>query len=339
MSLEVQGANVGGVNVEQPAQSFGAALKQSWANTFGKSFFLGALRVLANLTGVGAVVDLAVSGIAHWRGTLGRNAQPEQPARVGTGALANLEEAPRGVRPEVEEARAQTTQVDPQPVRTEPLVAPAPFPKISSELELFDFVLGSERRGSAGRTVEDGSVMRTAPGTGVQKECKLYSYEGLVFRGDSRPPETIIEASGGFKSKNDLTRPENMLEAQGLGQGIGATGQSGVSCAKKLDGAFPYCTTGQVGYVYIVDTTKLGQGNKAYDMADISMKNGFKATDETGGEVNVTDIPPSAIIGWLEIPTAGDILDAGGDVTGRMLDGLKLEQVHMNPLYGVEITD
>ena len=91
--------------------------------------------------------------------------------------------------------------------------------------------------------------------------------------------------------------------------------------------------------MYIVDTTKLGQGNKAYDMADISMKNGFKATDETGGEVNVTDIPPSAIIGWLEIPTAGDILDVGGDVTGRMLDGLKLEQVHMNPLYGVEITD
>lgn len=191
----------------------------------------------------------------------------------------------------------------------------------------------------AGRTVEDGSVRRSDPVTGTQKDCTLYSYEGLVFRGDSRSPSDIIEGGDGFKSKRDLSAPENMLEAQGLGQGIGATGQSGVSCAKKLDGAFPYCTTGQVGYVYIVDTTRLGPGNKAYDMADISMKNGFKTTDETGGEVNVTSIPPSAIVGWLEIPNAGDILDGLGDTTGRMLDGLRLEQVHMNPLYGVELTD
>ena len=340
MSLEVQGTNVGGVNADQPAQSFGAALKQSWSNTFAKSSILGVLRVLANLTIVGAVVDLAVSGIAHWRGTLGRNAQPEQPARVGSGALAELEEAPRGVHPEVEEAKVQSPRVEPQPVRTEPLVAPAPFPKISNEMELFDFVLGSERRGPAGRTVEDGSVMRTAPGTGAQQECKLYSYEGLIFRGDSRPPKTIIESNGGFKSKNSLANPQNLLEAQGLSETIGATGQSGVSCAKKLDGAFPYCAYGQTkGYVYIVDTTKLGHGNKAYDMADISMRNGFKATDETGGEVNVTNIPPSAIVGWLEIPNAEDILDGGGDVTGRMLDGLKLEQVHMNPHYRTELTD
>ena len=81
MTVQVQGVNVSGVNAEQPAPSFGAALKQSWSNTFAKSFILGALRVLANLTVVGAAVDLAVSGIAHWRGALGRNAQPEQPAR------------------------------------------------------------------------------------------------------------------------------------------------------------------------------------------------------------------------------------------------------------------
>ena len=160
-----------------------------------------------------------------------------------------------------------------------------------------------------------------------------------MFRGDSREPTDIIEQSGGFKSKRSLSNPENMLEAQGLGQGIGATGQSGVSCAKQLDGVFPYCTTDQVGYVYIVDTTKLGPGNKAYDMADISMRNGFKTRDETGGEVNVTNIPPYAIIGWLEIPTAGDILDGGGDVTSTMLDTLKLEQVHMNPMYGLEVMD
>lgn len=62
--------------------SFGEALKQSWSNTFAKSKVLGALRVIANLTVIGAIIDLAASGIAHSLGKLGRNAQPIPPTRL-----------------------------------------------------------------------------------------------------------------------------------------------------------------------------------------------------------------------------------------------------------------
>lgn len=68
--------------VQTAPPTFGEALKQSWANTFAKSKALGALRVLANLTVVGALIDLAASGIAHSLGKLGRNAQPVPPTRV-----------------------------------------------------------------------------------------------------------------------------------------------------------------------------------------------------------------------------------------------------------------
>lgn len=77
------------VHVEAPPQlqgqeqpTFGQALKQSWANTFEKSKALGVLRVAANLTIVGALIDLAASGISHAMGRLGRNAQPVPPVRL-----------------------------------------------------------------------------------------------------------------------------------------------------------------------------------------------------------------------------------------------------------------
>ncbi len=303
MPLQVGGPGVGGVNaVQQPGPSFGQALSQSWSNTFAKSTFLGVLRVLANITIIGAVVDLVASGIAHWKGTLGQNAQPAQPANV----IANLMEEP-------------------------PVMLEAP-PKITTQKELFDFIRLMGKAGQAGHTLENGSVMRVNPETGLAEKNTLYTYGGLVFRGDSRSMDTLSK-SGGFKSRKDLSIAENMLEAQGLGEGIGATGQSGVSCSKRLDGVVPYCTDAEKGYVYIIDTSKLRETERAYDMADISMKNGHKETDETGGEVNITSIPLTAIIGWVEIPTAGTILDSGGDVTKKVLDQLTLNQVRMNPLY------
>ena len=307
MPLQIGGPNVGGVNaMQQPGPSFGQALSQSWSNTFAKSTFWGVMRVLANITVIGALVDLVASGIAHWRGTLGQNAHPAQPANV----IANLVEEP-------------------------PVMLEAP-PKITTKKELFDFVRLLGKAGQAGHAVENGSTMRVNPDTGIAEQNTLYTYGGLVFRGDSRPPEEIMK-SGGFKSKNDLSIPENVLEAQGLALGIGATGQSGVSCSKNLDGVVNYCTKDEKGYVYFVDTSKLGETERAYDMADISMKNGHKQTDETGGEVNITSIPPEAIIGWIIIPNAGTILDEGGDVTRKVLNGLTLGQVHMNPLYGAEV--
>lgn len=309
MPPRVEGTNVMALNPTEAKPSFGASLKQSWANTFAKSTALGVLRVLASLTVLGAAVDLAVSGIAHWRGTLGKNAQPETPSRVGSNAVGQDK---------------------------------SPFPKISNAAELFEFMFTLSEKKKVGRTVEvDGpKVRRIDPQTQVQTENKLYTYEGIVFRGDSRTPQTIVEQSGGLKSKNDLRNPANMLEAQGLGLGIGATGQSGVSCSKELYGVLPYCDSGQRdGYVYIIDTSKLGNTERAYDMAGISMGNGHKTVDETGGEVNITNIPESAIIGWIHIPNAETVRakaeEAHEDFDAYLLRTLQPEQVHYNPVYGL----
>lgn len=167
-------------------------------------------------------------------------------------------------------------------------------------------------------------------------EKTLYTFTGLVFRGDSRLPNTICEG-GGFKSKDDLGIPENMQNAQGLGQAIGATGTAGVSCAKEMGRCLPYCDYGNPngrGFVYIIDTAKLGEGGRAYDMADISVRNGYKGQDESGGEVNVTEIPLSAVIGWLEIPDA-DTLHKNDDDGGvaALMQTLNPDHVHFNPEY------
>ena len=205
------------------------------------------------------------------------------------------------------------------------------LPRIASQGDLVDFL-----RGLPGAPVH-GAVEHAGTATDFAgRESSLYTFRGLVFRGDSRAPDAIRDA-GGFKSKNDLSRPEDLREAQGLGQAIGATGTAGVSCARELGRCLPYCDYGSPygrGFVYIIDTARLGEGRQAYDMAAISVRNGYKRQDESGGEVNVTDIPHSAVVGWLEIPDADNLRkgDPDGGVAALM-DTLEPRYVHFNPQY------
>ena len=141
----------------------------------------------------------------------------------------------------------------------------------------------------------------------------LQHFEGLVYRGDSRPFDQI-KATGGLLSKQPLDTEERKREAQGLGKGLGATGQSGVSAAKDILGALPYCNYGkQDGYIYLIDTRKLGETDsekeEAYDMEAILAKNKLEKADETGAEVNITNIKWEAVIGWIQLTDAEPILD------------------------------
>ncbi len=190
-------------------------------------------------------------------------------------------------------------------------------PRITDKRELVDFLRGLPAAPVHGKVEHAGKTTNFEG-----RECSLYTFSGLVFRGDSRDPR-VINADGGFKSKDDLSIPEHLRDAQGLGQAVGATGTAGVSCARELGRCLPYCDYGNMfgrGFVYIIDTTKLGEGRQAYDMAAISVRNGLKSQDESGGEVNVTDIPYSAVVGWLEIPNADDLHkgDPDGGVAALM---------------------
>lgn len=107
-------------------------------------------------------------------------------------------------------------------------------------------------------------------------------------------------------SKNDLSVPKNKQEAMGLGITKGATGTSGVSCAHSFEQACGYTFPSfpsenqDSGRLYIIDTTKLDEGDEPYYMTDNVIKNGYNEKDTTGGEVNITRIPSKAIIGWIK---------------------------------------
>ena len=61
---------------------FGEAFKQSWRNLSATNKPLLALRILAWVTVVGGVIDLAVSAYRHSLGKLGQGAQPATPSRL-----------------------------------------------------------------------------------------------------------------------------------------------------------------------------------------------------------------------------------------------------------------
>ncbi len=247
-----------------------------------------------------------------------RAAEPVNPARTAhTESAAPL--SPERESAPVNAAEAETGRPE--------------LPRITSKDELVGFL-----RGLPGSPVH-GSVNKAGTATdflGVQRD--LYTFTGLVFRGDSRTPQDIGSA-GGFRSKDDLSLEENMRNAQGLGKAIGATGTAGVSCATEMGRCLPYCDYGNPygrGFVYLIDTSKLGEGRQAYDMAAISVQNRYKEKDESGGEVNITDIPLSAVVGWLEIPDA-DALHKGDDDGGvaALMRTLNPRHVHFNPQYAV----
>lgn len=183
------------------------------------------------------------------------------------------------------------------------------MPKISSQAEFESFV------GSLAVDSQYGTVSEDGEAKDVNGDMrKTFTYSGLVFRLDDRGIDHPTMKTG-FTSKKDLSVPENRTEAMGLGidfadgkgkqvKGMyGISGESGVSTAKTIDGCIQYrhgkCT------LYVIDTTKLPKGEKAWDMERALYGNGYKKkagdVDETKGEVNASFIPKSAIVGWVEI--------------------------------------
>lgn len=200
-------------------------------------------------------------------------------------------------------------------------------PKIHNQQELFEFFKSLSEDSEFGQVQASGTA-RDFNG----EEKKVHTYNGLVFRGDSRRPQDILKA-GGFKSKNDLGNPQFMQEAQGLGKTIGATGTSGVSASRVPELCLPYCNYGsRDGYVYVIDTAKLGDKEQAYDMESVFVE--YKKRDESGKEVNLTSVPREAIVGWVRVPGADDVIDAGSErMFSVFLDKVALQNVAFNEEY------
>ena len=180
------------------------------------------------------------------------------------------------------------------------------MPKITNQEEFEDFFFSLDTNTQSGSLVEDGKMPDA-----LGNERETFVFHGIVFRSDDRKI-SFPTMENGFTSRNDLSKIENKIEAMGLGVkgqdeqgkdiivGPGATGQSGVSCAKTIGGAITYLDENKT--FYIIDTTKIPKNEKAWDMENTILKNKFKETDESNGEVNVSYIPRNAIIGWVNIP-------------------------------------
>ena len=125
--------------------------------------------------------------------------------------------------------------------------------------------------------------------------------------------------------------------------GWGATGTSGVSCAKHVDGAVGYVN--ETGTFYIIDTTKIPKNEKAWDMESTAYENGYKhrepgskqdetggKQDETGGEVNVSFIPRNAIVGGVYIDMSFNIGDKNNQARLDVIKR-KRENFCFNPDY------
>lgn len=201
-------------------------------------------------------------------------------------------------------------------------VGTAAIPKIKSQEAFVDFVK------SLTVTSEFGTVSEDAEAKDVNGNMKkTFTYTGLVFRLDDRGIDHPTMADG-FTSKNELALSKNKTEAMGLGSAFinndgefvtgeyGISGESGVSTAKTIDGCIQY-RHGKCS-LFVIDTSKLPKGEKAWDMERTLYGNGYREKngdiDETKGEVNVSFIPRSAIVGWVEIAdgdTFADIKDNG----------------------------
>lgn len=240
--------------------------------------------------------------------------------------------------------------------------AARPMPAIHSKEELVGFIQ------SLPKTAQFGTVLKSdeaKDAAGVKKDTFLY--RGIVFRADTRKPEEI-QKTFGFRSKNPLTAEDftakdkrvltqkemeeraqaNLTEAMGLGvmtldengqstaKSWGATGTSGVSTAKSIGGAIDYRNEG--GWFYVIDTTKLPDGEHAWDMENTVYKNKYKELaegkeEETGGEVNCSRIPFDAIVGWVQISKKVD--DASGkDARLQLLQSAEeISRFEFNPAY------
>jgi len=224
------------------------------------------------------------------------------------------------------------------------------LPKITSEADFKTFVKGLAVDSEYGKVEEAG----TAPDVRGD-EKKVFVYKGLVFRSASRSPDHPSLADG-FHSKNDLSVKKNKTEAMGLGIEIddgkggkkhtcwGISGESGVSTAKSLDGAISYRGGGCT--IYVIDTTKLPKGESAWDMERARYGNGYaekakdkdgKPIDETKGEVNVSRVPRSAIVGWIKIPqSSGYENETDNERRLRFIQDNPQCKIEFNPDYKSE---
>ena len=217
-------------------------------------------------------------------------------------------EPPKVELPKVAPPKVEPTKVQPQKVEAgkRKQVGGAELPKITSQEEFVTFFKSLTVTSKFGSVSEDDAAL-DANG----EERKTFTYQGLVFRGATRSPDHPSLAEG-FKGQNDLSVPKHRTEAMGLGAkadngtvgGWGATGKSGVSTGKTIDGAIAYRGGGST--LYVIDTTKIPKGEKAWDMESTVYENGYKERrnpedDETNGEVNISTVPRNAIVGWLKI--------------------------------------
>lgn len=157
------------------------------------------------------------------------------------------------------------------------------MPRLAGKEDLMNYVLSLNLKSTNGKVSEDATAQDAK---GVER--KTFHYRGIIFRSDDRREDNRTLQTG-FTSKKDLSIPENRTEAMGLGAksddgsigGWGATGHSGVSCAKHVGGAIDHVN--ETGTFYIIDTTKLPKNEKAWDMENTVYQNGYKKRAGRGG--------------------------------------------------------
>ncbi|MCQ0033232.1 hypothetical protein, partial [Burkholderia glumae] len=140
----------------------------------------------------------------------------------------------------------------------------------------------------------------------------LYGYHGLVYHGAAHSPREI-RAAGGLFSGKPLDVDAHLLEAQGLADPKGATGEAGISTSKLAAGALARAAAAASGsgraYVYVIDTRRFDAADHAYDLTRILVEAGHLPAgqdpdghdDPTGAEVNATHIADAAIVGWVAL--------------------------------------
>ncbi|MBI0328292.1 hypothetical protein [Burkholderia plantarii] len=139
----------------------------------------------------------------------------------------------------------------------------------------------------------------------------LYGYHGFVYHGTPHPPRDI-RAAGGLFSGKPLDVDAHLLEAQGLADPKGVTGDAGISTSKVASGALARAAASagaDRAYVYVIDTRNLDASDQAYDLTRTLVEAGHLPAghdpdghdDPTGAEVNATHIADSAIVGWVAL--------------------------------------
>ena len=206
----------------------------------------------------------------------------------------------------VSEIKANRPEVAPQPMHTEEVRVP-PAPNKVQEIVPYEPLSGNKDEIKAkiinilagGDNKAYGSLVKSGDST---------EWKGLAFRAGSRPFDQVRAAGrkdryhpvDGFSSKNDLRVEANLKEAKGKGRLPGITGESGVSFCRTVSRCIAY--RGTESFIYVIDTTKLGPGEHAWDMDSAYDDVGGNDPDKAGNEVNTSAVPKEAVVGWIKLP-------------------------------------